>query len=191
MTAAAWRRLVLAAAVVPLAAIAAPLPGWSGDSAAGRIGFTAHWQHTPVKGAFGHFQVTARLDPAHPQGGRLTVRIDTNSVSTASPDITRAIRGSDWFDAARYPHAVFTATRLSASGTGRMRVQGTLRLKGVSRTISFPMQTAVDAGKLRLSGEFTLNRLDFGIGAGRWAQGSVIATAVAVDFAVTLERVDE
>lgn len=176
--------LLLAA---PVAAAAAP-QAWTSIPAQSRLGFTAHWRKTPVQGSFAKFEVTARIDPHDPAGGDLSVRIDTASVTTESADVTAAIRGAQWFDAGRYPEGEFDSSAIVAKAGGAFEVRGTLKLKGHTRKIDFPLTISRKGGHLLLQGHLNLDRLDFGIGSGAWANGKTIATDVAVTFVVTLGR---
>lgn len=178
----AFAAMLLASAGQALSA----LPVWHDDPAHSRLDWTAHWRGTPVKGTFEHFEVAAEFDPAAPAGGNLTVKVDTASAATASPDITQAIRGQAWFDAARYPQAVFRSDSIVARDDGSVLVKGGLTLKGRERRLSFPMKLERQGDRLTLAGSLTLDRRDFGVGSGQWSKNSPIATAVTIDFEVTL-----
>ncbi len=181
-------RYILLASIALLVAppaSAAPI-AWHTLPGTSRLGFTAYWQGTSVQGRFKQFDVSANLDPAHPAGGRLEVRIATAGIATQSADITRALHSADWFDVGKYPHADFTSSAIAATADGTLQVSGTLRLKGHAKTVSFPLRVKPAGTRLRLTGKFQLDRGDFGIGSGRWAGGEVIATRVAVTFSVLL-----
>src|SRR5699024_1785507 len=103
--------LVLLAAAIP--AWAAPA-AWQAKPGAGRIEFIATWNGTPVKGHFPDFSLHAKLDPAHPAGGSITLHIDTRKLTAQSADIARAIRGPAWFDVKDHPEASFTSSSLTS-----------------------------------------------------------------------------
>ncbi len=177
--------LILLFAAPP--AWAAPV-AWQVQSATSKIGFTAYWQGQPVKGHFPQFQLTARLDPAHPAGGTLKLDIATARLTAQSPDIARAIRGKAWFDVKDYPEASFTSESLAKRTDGTLLLRGKLRLKGHEKTIAFPLKITRDDGKLKLSGKLTLDRSNFAIGTGQWANDKMIARKVNVSFSLVLTR---
>ncbi|MGH7058415.1 MAG: YceI family protein [Acetobacteraceae bacterium] len=179
--------LLLVFAALP--AWAAPV-AWQARPGASRLGFTAYWQGQPVKGRFPQFQMTARLDPAHPAGGSIKLEIDTAKLTTQSPDIARAMRGKAWFDVKDYPKASFTSESLTKKADDKFRLSGQLRLKGHEKTVSFPLEITQDNGKLKLAGTLTLDRDDFAIGTGRWAHDKMIAQKVNVAFSLVLARGD-
>lgn len=166
-------------------ALSAP-SNWHDDPDHSRLDWTAHWRETPVKGEFKRFDVSARLDPDAPAGGALTVRVDTASAAAASSDITEAVRGKAWFDAAQYPQAVFSTDSVTSQGDGSLLAKGTLKLKGHEKNLAFPLKLERRDGHLILTGTLRMDRRDFAIGTGLWAGASPIATQVTVDFTVTL-----
>lgn len=180
-------RFVLAAMLLAASGPALSVPSvWHDDPAHSRLDWTAHWRGTPVKGTFKHFEVVAEFDPAAPGGGNLTVKVDTSSAVTASPDISKAIRGQAWLDAGQYPQAVFSTDSIVAQSGGLVLVKGSLILKGRKKRLSFPMKLERQGGRLVLAGTLTIDRRDFAVGTGQWSKNSPIAAAVTIDFKVAL-----
>lgn len=180
-------RFALAAILLVAAGQALSAPAvWHDDPAHSRLEWTAHWRGTPVKGTFKHFEVAAEFDPASPASGSLTVKVDTASAVTASSDITKAILGQAWLDAAQYPQAVFSADSIVAEGRGTALVKGSLTLKGRKEPLTFPMKLERQDGRLVLAGTLTIDRRDFSVGTGQWSKNAPIAAAVTIDFEVTL-----
>lgn len=176
-------RLLLLLVLLAAPAFGAPA-NWHSKADSSSIGWTARWQGTPVKGQFKRFTVTGRLNASQPDGGTLKLIVDTASVSAASADVTRALKGAQWFAVGDFPKARFEGT-LQGSGKSPT-LQGTLRIKGHDRPLSFPLNLSKDGADLRLQGEFTLDRTDFAIGSGQWKSGSMIATEVHVHFSILL-----
>lgn len=172
--------LALSASMPALAAVSR----WQSVPGAGQIHWTAHWEGTPVNGGFHTFRVTARLDPAHPATGTLTVHISIASVTTRSPDVAKAIRGPQWFAVASHPQALYKGQLHETHRT--LQAEGTLRLKGREHQVTFPLTLKREGGRLLLRGRFELDRRDFDIGSGQWKSGALIARRVAVQFSVPL-----
>lgn len=79
--------------------------------------------------------------------------------------LTLALKSRTFFDAAQYPDAVFSSSRLVALGEGRYRVFGSLQIKNQRRPlILYAQQSSVSAQRLRLSAQTTVSRSDFGMG---------------------------
>ena len=129
---------------------------------------------------------TVRFDPG---AGRLRVVIDMRSFDTGDSQRNGILGGRDFFDVTQYPQASFIARRLTRTATGYQAL-GTLTLRGVSRTIIVPFTwrtTDIEGRPVGLlSGETTLQRLDFGIGQGEWHSTTWVGDAVTVRFALEL-----
>lgn len=99
--------------------------------------------------------------------------------------LTRALKSSTFFDAARYPDAQFTSSRLVALGNGRYRVFGTLQIKNQRRPlILYAQQSSVSAQRLRLSAQTTVSRSDFGMGQ----YPLLVSDAIGVDIVLYADR---
>ena len=179
------KRLQLFLLLIPLTAPAmAAQTSWHSLASSSAIDWTASWQGTPVKGQFKHFTVTGQIDAAHPADGTLKLVVDTSSISAASSDVTRALHGKEWFGVSDFPQALFKGTLKGAPG--EMTLQGNLQIKGHEKTLSLPLTLTRQHAELRLQGNFTLDRTDFGIGTGQWQSGSMIATEVHVHFSILM-----
>jgi polyisoprenoid-binding protein YceI len=176
--------------------LAVAIPAWGAPAAwqaqpdTGQIEFIATWNGSPVKGHFPDYSLKARLDPAHPGGGTITLHIDTRKLTAQSTDIARAIRGKAWFDVKDHPDASFISTSLSRQSTGQLELRGKLEIKGHEKTVSFPVKLKHHGKTLELRGTLTLDRGDFDIGTGQWASGGVIAHKVSVKFDFVLAHAD-
>ncbi len=160
---------------------------WHSIDGSSSIAWVANWQGNPVKGRFGKFTIKAGgLDPSKPVGADLSMTLDTNSVTSQSPDITQALQGAEWFDINKHPQARYTGQ--IAPKNGDLEVKGKLHLKGHEQTLNFPLTMAQQDGHIILKGHFTLQRNDFGIGSGQWSSGKTIALKVEVKFSITLTK---
>jgi polyisoprenoid-binding protein YceI len=92
----------------------------------------------------------------------------------------------EWFDSAHFPQASFQSTAIKASGAGKFDVGGKLVIKGWSQDAVVPVVLTQSGGQSVASGSFTLKRLAFKIGAGEWADPSLVADDVVVKFKLTL-----
>jgi len=160
---------------------------WRMDPAASRLEFVATAQGTDFTGRFRKFTPRIRFDPMNPAGAWFDVAIELASVDTTNAERDDALPTRDFFWTEKYPRARFTATACKAlAAAGRFQCQGTLALRGKSRRIAFPFAWSGDARTARLSASVPLNRLDFGIGTGDWADPATIGHRVSVKVALNL-----
>jgi polyisoprenoid-binding protein YceI len=95
----------------------------------------------------------------------VTINIETNSVQTDDPGLTKHLQTPDFFDVAKYPTATFTSTEIKpSSGANQTHsVTGNLQLHGVTKSITFPAKIAVAPDAITVESTFSINRKDFGI----------------------------
>ena len=90
-------------------------------------------------GAFAKF--SGAIDYAgQPEKSQVTITIDTSSVTTDTPDLTKHLQTADFFDVAKYPQATFVSTEMKPSGDkgATHTVAGNLTLHGVTKSVTFP-----------------------------------------------------
>lgn len=100
-----------------------------------------------------------------PEKSQVTITIETSSVTTDTPDLTKHLQTADFFDVARYPQATFVSTELKPGGDkgASHTVAGNLTLHGVTKSVTFPATIAVSPGAITVESTFAINRKDFGI----------------------------
>ena len=85
--------------------------------------------------------------------------VDMASIAHEQAQLAEHLRGPDFFDAVKFPTAVFELREFKNG-----QASGTLTLKGIRRPVAFPVAVeAVPGGGLRLRGTATLDRTAFGI----------------------------
>lgn len=160
---------------------------WQVDHGKSQIRFVVKQMNVPVEGGFSRFTGRFWFEPARPEAGRFRVEIDMASADTGSDEGDDEARRPAWFDTARHPRAVFESTAIQRQADGRYVAQGNLTVKGRTRTVGVPFAlTRQPGGGWLAEGRFPLKRTDFGIGAGEWADPSVVGVDVDVRFRVTL-----
>lgn len=133
------------------------------------LGFKASTLLFDVPGRFTRYKADIQGDPAAPEGAKVQLDIDAQSISTAIQARDEHLRSADFFDVARYPKITFTSREVHRDGD-RVVVRGTLAMHGVSRDLDLSFVSAEGlngAGTRTWSYRATLplDRLDFGLGA--------------------------
>ena len=139
------------------------------DASHTRIGFSArHAMVTKVRGQFGAFEGTARIDEATPSASKVDLTIQVASVDTGSADRDGHLKSGDFFDAETYPTITFTSTDVKRDGSDWV-ITGDLTVKDVTKPVAIEFEqtgSAVDPfGNTRVGfeGETTINRKDWGL----------------------------
>jgi polyisoprenoid-binding protein YceI len=89
------------------------------------------------QGKFRRFQGTLLLNLTHPSRTRVAVTVEARSISMPWPQATARLRSPLYFDAARYPVIQFHSTKITAEGHRRYRIDGLLKIRGVTRPLAF------------------------------------------------------
>lgn len=177
--------LIVAIILAAIGAMPACAASWQADGKTSALGFIGMSQGAAFDGRFKSFRADIDFDPAYPDAAHFAVKVDLASADSANSERDSTLHGPDFFAATRYPTATWTATKAHSLGGNRYVADGTLNLRGVSKPVRFTFTWTV-AAKPTLVGETTINRLDFGIGGGQWADTSVIANAVKVQATLHL-----
>lgn len=176
--------------VLPVAqAIAAtPAPVWVVDQRASRLGFRSSTGGEAFDGQFTRWQSAIRFDPKNLAGSSVQVQVDLTSARTGSADRDEALPGDDWFNAAKFGRATFTARTFRDLGGGRYQAVGTLSLRGVTRPLALAFQLRIQGNQARMVGSATVDRHVFGVGQGQFAGADSIPFAVRVNVSLSARR---
>lgn len=148
--------------------------------------FATRYQGEVFTGRFPAFTTRLSFDPAHLATARLDVDIPLAGVTTANSERDSNLRGADFFNIARFPKAHFASTHFRAVAGGRYIADGVLTLRGVAKPVSLQFTWKPGARPV-LSGTATVQRLDFSVGGGDWADTGLIPNAVSVSTRVVLQ----
>ncbi len=155
------------------------------DAAASAVTFRVMQAGNPFSGGFRRFG--GELCYAQGRVARIDVWLDPSSVATGLPELDAALKGKDFFSVADFPRVTFVSAAVRPKGD-MYTASGKLEIKGTRRDVEIEFRSRQAGGKVIASGEFTLDRLGFGIGTGDWANTEWLGADVKVDFKATLER---
>lgn len=144
------------------------------------LGFTGTFQGAEFKGKFGDFQAAIHYDPTDLAKAKFDVTVQLASASTGDVDRDESLPGSDFFNIAKFPTAHFMTRQFRQDGA-KVIAEGTLDLKGASKPVNLEVSFTPREGGATLDVSAKLNRLDFGIGSGEFADTSTIAAEVNIN----------
>ena len=151
------------------------------------IRFVSKQMGVNVEGRFRKWKANIAFQPKDLSASKAEFDIDLGSIDLASDDSENEVKGPLWFNAAKFPIAHFASTAIKDLGGDRYDVAGKLTLKGVTKDVSVPIAMKRDATGNRVAeGSFTLNRADYKIGEGIWADPSEVANDVLVRVRMVL-----
>lgn len=153
------------------------------------IQFTAKQLGVPLNGHFKQFDAQVQFDTAKPETSKIRFTVDTGSATMGSKETDSNLVSADWFNVAKFPKATFDSTAVKALGGGKYQVDGTLTIKGNAQKVSVPVQLTQSGATTTATGSLPLKRLPFKIGDGDWADTSMVADDVTVQFKLALTGV--
>lgn len=159
---------------------------WASTPAPKSVVFAGSQSGAPFPGEFKSYRALLCLDDKDPAKNRLNVEVDTSSVSTDLPEMDEGLQGEDFFDSAHFRQARFESDSLMATGPGHYSVTGKLTIRDVTRSITVPFSwtLATDGKHAKLEGVFRLERLDYHVGQGQWADTTWVGNDVDLKFSV-------
>src|SRR5262249_13050856 len=111
---------------------------WKIDEGHSGIHFTAkHLVVATVRGQFRRFGGELSLDEGDMTRSSVSVSIEPGSVDTGNPPRDADLRSPNFFDAEKFPTAVFRSKRIERAAGDSYRVVGDLTIRGVTREVVF------------------------------------------------------
>ena len=172
---------------------------WQIDPAHSHVEFAVkHLMISTVKGRFGDVEGTVTVEDDDAATARIDVTIAAASIDTGEEKRDAHLRSEDFLHAERFPSLRFRSTRVERTGDDRLRVEGDLTIRDVTREVVLEVE---ERGRARdpWGGErsaFTattqIDRKDFGL---TWNQaletGGVLVgdrVRISIDVQLVLEE---
>ena len=165
---------------------------WAIDTNHSTVQFGVTHIFSTVFGTFSDVEAEIRFDPDHPDQGSFDFTVRVKSVNTGNGKRDNHLRSKDFFDAGAYPDMRFQSSKIVHKGGDNYVVTGEMTLKDASKTMEIPFVFHGTAPspfnkKQLIAGfdtEFTLDRLAFGVGTGKFYKMGVVGKDVRVTISV-------
>lgn len=176
----------LAALLALPAAASAPEP-WSIERGASSIEMSVRAFGGARSGRFEDWRGDIAFDPAAPERTSATVVVQSGSLRMSPSSVTRRAVGPGFLDAGRHPVIRVELRSLQSVGGDRYTARADVTVKGRTNPVAFPVDLRVTGDRAHLSGAFTLDRADYGIGTtGPWDR--LVGRQVTVRVALQARR---
>lgn len=169
-----------AGAEAPPATGELPEHGWAILPDISRLEFDAVLYNAPFTGTFRKFGGTIVFDPENLADARADITIDMNAVVTGDSDRDKNIAGAEWFDAGKFPAARYVATKFEKGDGDNYVAIGDLTVRDQTMPVIIPFTLTIANGTAHMQSELTLDRTNFGVGQGQWADESTVGHDVKV-----------
>lgn len=118
---------------------------------------------------------------------RFNVSVDASTVDTDNANRDGHLKGSEYFDVERYPAITIISTKIDKTNkteAGYYYFTGTLTMHGITKSIAFPFKGEKTNDTYLFTGEFEIDRLDYGIGD----KSAVLSNTVNVSLSVLTKK---
>ena len=146
---------------------AAALTRWSVDPENTSVEFSVKtfWGLTSVRGRFDRFDGSYESGP---DGTKIELTIDANSVDTANKTRDKHLRSTDFFNIAEHPHVRFTSTRVHDVSAGILHVVGRLEVAGHVVSLEFPATIRPIGDEFEVEATMTVDQSQLGMSSGQF-----------------------
>ena len=168
-------------------------PSWNLDKAHSAIYFSVDHIFSKVNGHFNDFTTDIAFDPADLESSKFEFEIQVSSIDTNIGKRDKHLQSGDFFDAAAFPKMTFKSSKITDTGNGMYDVEGTLTIKEKGYGLTLPLKlegvkehpAKKGTDVAGFNGRVAINRLDHGVGSGKFYDMGVVGKDV--DVFVTLE----
>ncbi len=139
----------------------------------------------PVQGSFIGLKGEVAFYENNLAGSNINVSVSTATVNTGIGARDGHLRKEDYFDVGKYPIISFNSVEIvRGSVLGSYIVKGTLSIKGIAKTININFKATKQGRGYLFTGEFTVNRRDFGVGGSSFILSDNVTVKLSVQAAV-------
>jgi len=158
------------------------------DAAKSKITFTSKLMGSKISGSFGKFSGKVSFNPEEPEKAKANLVIEISSFNAGGDELQEEAKGKDWFSAKLFPAATYATETVKATGPNSLDVRGTLTIKGKAVPLLITVKYQPQGKQMVFDANFQVLRLDFGLGAGNWADTSAVANEVPVNVHLVLNQ---
>jgi len=166
---------------------------WEIDKAHSNVYFDVRHTYATVRGQFDEFSGSLYFDPGNLAASRVAFDIRTKSINTRIPQRDNHLRSEEFFAANEYPSMTFQSTGVKHKEGNQYTLEGNLTIKGKTKKVALPLtyfgtrENPLKKGQMVAGFEtrFSIDRLDYGVGTGKYFDMGVIGNRV--DILIALE----
>jgi polyisoprenoid-binding protein YceI len=121
------------------------------------------WGLMTVRGRFDRFDGSYEIGP---QGAKIELTIDADSLDTGNPTRDKHLRSTDFFHVAEHPHVRFISTRVHDVDGSILHVVGRLEAAGSVVSLEFPATVRPAVDGFEVEATTTVDQQELGMSSG-------------------------
>lgn len=165
---------------------------WTIDADHSEIRFKINHILTTVSGQFTEFNADVLFNPETPEAGKFDFTVTVKSVDTNNGKRDNHLRSKDFFNADKFSEMRFKSSKIHHLKDNRYALEGLMTIKDVSQKIQiefefFQPQPHPFDKKKNVAGfqaNFTIPRLTYHVGNGKFLKMGVVGRDVEVEIAM-------
>lgn len=169
---------------------------WRLDPAHSDIMFEVKHIFSAVRGHFSEFSADAFFNPDELEKSRFDFVVKVDSIDTYIGKRDNHLRSEDFFAAKKYPEMVFKSSRVTHVEGNKYSLEGRMTVKDVSKNMKLDLillgqkEHPLKKGTVVIGFEtrFTLDRLEFNVGNGKFLKLGVVGKDVDVFISTEMMR---
>jgi polyisoprenoid-binding protein YceI len=201
-------RLLSVVAVLTLAAsgeVSAQAPGgapalgpnqWQVDGSHSSANFSVrHLMVSTVRGQLGPMRGVVEYDGKDVRSIKADVTIDVNAINTQNANRDNDLRGTEFFDTAKYPTMTFKSKRVESGSNGSFKLIGDLTIRNTTKEVALdvePPAPVVKGMKGFVTGTTAttkIKRLEYGLRYNSMVEaGPVVGDEVTITIDIEIAR---
>jgi polyisoprenoid-binding protein YceI len=127
------------------------------------------------------------FQPENLASAKFNVTVSASTIDTDNEMRDKNLASDEYFNAAKFPLIRIVSTKIektNKTASGFYYLTGTLTIKGITKAISFPFQAVKKPDGFLFTGNFEIDRTDFGVGE----KNMVLSNKVAVSLSVSSKK---
>ena len=158
------------------------------DASKSKITFTSKLMGSKISGSFGKFSGKVLFNSDEPEKAKANLIIEISSFNAGGEELQEEAKGKDWFSTKLFPTASYVTDSVKITGPNSLDAHGTLTIKGKAVPLLISVKYQPQGKQMVFDANFQVLRLDFGLGAGNWADTSAVANEVPVNVHLVLNQ---
>jgi len=130
---------------------------------AAKVNFTIENAGLEVNGSFTDIRGNMNFNPENLAASSMEVSVPVATIKTGNSMRDGHLKKKEYFDAEKFPD-ILIKSKFFGKQEGLFRGYYSLSIKGVTKDITVPFSYVQKNNRIYLSGNFELNRRDFGVG---------------------------
>jgi polyisoprenoid-binding protein YceI len=128
------------------------------------ISFSINNAGIQVKGTITDWEIEVEFDARKPEKSSIRGTANVQSLETGIKLRDRHLQGRQYFDSQKYPLIYLNSKSIKSVGKNKFVGVFELQLKDIKKEVQIPFTLSDQQKGTVFSGEFVINRLDYGIG---------------------------